>query len=196
MAAVREPIAPLTRESLDEKRNRRDRARVTKERRRFARRARDGRERLGDKRAERDAARGQRTTAHNEDRGQTQHHDENREHHKDERSKTIVAKGEDGSTVYLTDIDGDHKADITISGNDTTRILNISGSLYVALQSLTLTNGHSDSLGGAIFASHILNFAITDTTIQASHRGLNQSRTRPITCTKRERRRERRLRMA
>src|SRR5262245_25106132 len=59
--------------------------------------------------------------------------------------QTITLGSELALTSDITingDVNGDHKADIAISGNDTTRILNISGSPYVSLESLTLTNGH------------------------------------------------------
>lgn len=49
------------------------------------------------------------------------------------------------------DIDGDRKADITISGNDASRIFaTVTGGLDVTLRSLTLTDGRGTS-GGAIY---------------------------------------------
>ena len=72
------------------------------------------------------------------------------------------------------DINGDNKADIIISGGDTTRIFQQSGTLTdVALLSLTLTNGFTNtglgttSGGGAIQASDGT-LLIVDTTIQNS----------------------------
>ncbi len=88
-----------------------------------------------------------------------------------------------GSTIVLTggelalsndvsidgDVNGDHKADIAISGNDASRIFNIAGSgTDVSLDSLTLTNGYVDSNGGAIYSGDATTLAITDSTIQNS----------------------------
>ncbi len=66
------------------------------------------------------------------------------------------------------DIDGNHRADITISGNNASRIFDMSGSgTHVQLASLTLTNGHAVSdTGGAILADGIASLDITDTTIE------------------------------
>jgi len=73
------------------------------------------------------------------------------------------------------DTDGDHKADITISGNDASRVFRMTGgSTDVDLLSLTLTNGFSAIVGGAIYASSIGTLDIQDTTINdsaASHGG-------------------------
>ncbi len=67
------------------------------------------------------------------------------------------------------DVNGDHKADITISGNDFSRIFNIVGSgTDVHLDSLTLTNGYSSGSGGAIYTGTGTTLAITDSTIQNS----------------------------
>lgn len=93
--------------------------------------------------------------------------------------------GLEGQTLVLTngelaiaqdvsisgDTDDDHKADITISGNDASRILNITGG-DVALASLTLTDGAvsgaaSAGRGGAIF-SNGTTLTIQDSTIRDS----------------------------
>ena len=68
------------------------------------------------------------------------------------------------------DVNGDHKADITISGNNSSRIFNIDGSTNtdVDLLSLTLTNGYSSGTGGAVYAYHIASLDIIDTTIRNS----------------------------
>ena len=75
------------------------------------------------------------------------------------------------------DVDGDHKADITISGDANgsgnpnpgdSRIFNISGSgTDVALSSLTLTNGYASS-GGAIYSASGTFLDVTDSTITNS----------------------------
>ena len=67
------------------------------------------------------------------------------------------------------DTNGDHKADITISGNNTSQILAVGGSQTDAvLKSLTLTNGKA-FVGGAIYLSGGLfsfpSLTISDTTI-------------------------------
>ncbi|CAN7261538.1 choice-of-anchor Q domain-containing protein [Rhizobium sp. LjRoot254] len=85
---------------------------------------------------------------------------------------TIVLSSELAITDDLTidgDIDGDNEADITISGNDASRIVNITGATTdVALKSLTLTNGYSADHGGAVRAWDIGKLTILDTTIQNS----------------------------
>jgi len=85
---------------------------------------------------------------------------------------TIVLSSELSITDDLTidgDINDDNKADITISGNDASRIVNITGATTdVALKSLTLTNGYSADHGGAVRAWDIGKLTILDTTIQNS----------------------------
>lgn len=72
------------------------------------------------------------------------------------------------------DSNGDGKADITISGNKASRILNISGAeTDVDILSLTLTDGSvggvgSSVNGGAIYADNINSIDVIDTTIQDS----------------------------
>ncbi|MCB1432070.1 MAG: hypothetical protein KDK75_06375, partial [Alphaproteobacteria bacterium] len=67
------------------------------------------------------------------------------------------------------DTDGDHKADITISGNNASRVFRMTGaSTDVDLLSLTLTNGYSNGDGGAVYASSIGTLDIQDTTISDS----------------------------
>ena len=87
-------------------------------------------------------------------------------------SATIVLTSELAITADLTidgDIDGDNKADVTISGNDASRIVNITGATTdVALKSLTLTNGYSADHGGAVRAWDVGKLTILDTTIENS----------------------------
>ena len=74
------------------------------------------------------------------------------------------------------DVNGDNKADITISGNNLSRIFNVSGSgTDVQLDSLTLTNGHNTGNGGAIITGGGTTLAIADSTIQDSSSGVSQS---------------------
>ena len=92
----------------------------------------------------------------------------------------VLTLGELALTEDVTidgDVDGDHKADITISGNDASRIFNISGgNTDVTLQSLTLTDGHAvaglgltDGQGGAVLAYDSGLLTIIDTTIKDSN---------------------------
>ena len=95
---------------------------------------------------------------------------------------TITLGGSELSiTTDLTidgDVDGDEKADITISGNDASRILNITGAgTDVNLLSLTLTGGYvaasfslTDS-GGAVFAGSGTTLNISNTTVRDSVAG-------------------------
>ncbi|WP_119270923.1 choice-of-anchor Q domain-containing protein [Taklimakanibacter deserti] len=92
-----------------------------------------------------------------------------------------------GKTISLTDelvltsdvtidgdINGDNKADVTISGNSAHRIFNITGSSTdVALASLTLANASSSGAGGAILASDAGTLDILDTTIRNSGAATN-----------------------
>jgi Ca2+-binding RTX toxin-like protein len=68
------------------------------------------------------------------------------------------------------DIDGDRKADITISGNDATRIFSVTNEGEVELRSLTLTKGYASGYanGGAIFAMPDTKLSIIDSTISDS----------------------------
>ncbi|MFN3349962.1 beta strand repeat-containing protein [Pseudorhodoplanes sp.] len=67
------------------------------------------------------------------------------------------------------DINGDRKADITISGNDATRIFQISGSgAEVELRSLTLRQGHANDYGGAILLFPATTLAVIDSTVSDS----------------------------
>ena len=67
------------------------------------------------------------------------------------------------------DIDGDGKADITISGNNSSRIFDISGiETDVVLNSLTLTNGSVQGLGGAIRAEETRSLDIRNSTISGN----------------------------
>lgn len=68
------------------------------------------------------------------------------------------------------DVNGDYKADITISGNILTRIFNVTGSTTDAtLRSLTLTDGFAAAAsGGAVLAVGINSLTIVDTSIQYS----------------------------
>ena len=65
------------------------------------------------------------------------------------------------------DVNGDHKADVTISGNNASRIFYIKGGgTDVHLASLILTNGDAGTGdGGAIKTSAINSLEITNTTI-------------------------------
>ena len=95
----------------------------------------------------------------------------------------VFAGGLAGQTITLTsgelvlsddvtfdgDANGDNKADITISGNNASRIFSLSGvGTDVDLLSLTLTNGFSSAGGGAIYASFGGSLAIFDSTITNS----------------------------
>ena len=64
------------------------------------------------------------------------------------------------------DVDGDNKADITISGNNASRIFLISGGNTVDVEflSLTLTGGTADR-GGAIFAQTMGTLTVSDSTL-------------------------------
>ena len=97
----------------------------------------------------------------------------------------VFAAGLSGGTLTLTselliftdvtidgDTNGDNKADITISGGGTTRILKVVDVADVALKSLTLTNGRATQAGGgddggAIYMNGV-SLDIQDTTIQNS----------------------------
>jgi CSLREA domain-containing protein len=85
---------------------------------------------------------------------------------------TLTA-GELAITEDLTidgDMDGDNRADITLSGNNTSRILNITGgSTDVSLKSLTITAGFTSGQGGAVYAFDAGTLTIIDTSIENSH---------------------------
>ena len=91
-------------------------------------------------------------------------------------NQTLTLTG--GQLVITSDVtingdtNGDHKADFTISGNDTSRIFGIFD-CSVALASLTLTDGYGRSLysvsGGAIYADLYSRLSIADCTIQDSY---------------------------
>jgi CSLREA domain-containing protein len=85
--------------------------------------------------------------------------------------KTIVLSNELTLASDVTidgDINGDDRADVTISGGNAHRIFNISGSSTdVALASLTLTDGFSSGAGGAILASDAGTLDILNTTIKS-----------------------------
>ena len=67
------------------------------------------------------------------------------------------------------DVNGDHKADITISGNGSSRVFHVSGSgIDVELDSLTLTNGHATAVGGAILTGADTTLTVVDTTVENS----------------------------
>ena len=66
------------------------------------------------------------------------------------------------------DTSGDHKADITISGNNASRIFNMQNG-SADFRSLTLTNGSSGGYGGAISAYNASTLTISDCTISNSH---------------------------
>jgi CSLREA domain-containing protein len=87
--------------------------------------------------------------------------------------QTITLSAELALTSDVTingDVNGDLKADVTISGGDASRIFNIAGSTTdVALASLTLTNGFSSGQGGAILASDIGKLDLLHTTIKNSN---------------------------
>ena len=84
----------------------------------------------------------------------------------------ILNNGELTLTTDITidgDVDGDNKADIIISGNNASRIFNLSGSTTDAvLLSLTLTNGQSADNGGAILADGIATLDMADVTVAQS----------------------------
>ncbi len=81
-----------------------------------------------------------------------------------------------GSELALTsdiridgDSNGDNKADVTISGNNASRIFNISGSgTDAALHSLTLENGSSNGPGGAISSSTGTTLELVNSTVRNS----------------------------
>jgi RTX calcium-binding nonapeptide repeat (4 copies) len=97
------------------------------------------------------------------------------------------AAGLSGGTLVLTsgqlnitddvtirgDINGDNKADITISGNNASRIFNQTGNLTdLSIQSLTLTNGNAGFLGsGGAIQAVSGTLSIADTTIKDSFAG-------------------------
>ena len=95
-------------------------------------------------------------------------------------STITFANGLAGQTLALTqgnldltsdiiisgDLNGDNKADITISGNNASRIFTVTGvDTDVALNSLTLTNGLASGDGGAVRADSANSLEITDTSI-------------------------------
>lgn len=96
--------------------------------------------------------------------------------------KTItLTGGELEITTDITingDVTGDYRADITISGNDTSRIFNITGGATdAALLSLTLRDGWSTGKGGALYAVNVNSLTIIDTTIRDSYAGVDDPST-------------------
>lgn len=91
--------------------------------------------------------------------------------------RTIVLDDELALTGDVTidgDINGDNRADVTISGHNAHRIFNITGSSTdVALASLTLVGGKSSGEGGAILASDAGTLDILNTTIEGSSAATN-----------------------
>ncbi len=97
---------------------------------------------------------------------------------------TIAFSGISGQTITLAsqititdditidgDMNGDNKADVTISGNNASRIFSVTGTgTDLALQSLTLTNGASvTGSGGAVqLSTSTGTLSISDTTISNS----------------------------
>ncbi len=86
--------------------------------------------------------------------------------------KTIVLTGGElaliNDVIIYGDVNGDDKADITMSGNDASRVFNMTGTeTDVDLLSLTLTNGLG-SYGGAVGAHYIASLNISDSTISNS----------------------------
>jgi Ca2+-binding RTX toxin-like protein len=83
-----------------------------------------------------------------------------------EQGQLVLAK----DLTITGDVDGDRKADITISGNDATRIFEIIGAgTEVELRSLTLTEGNAGiSFGGAILAQSGTALSVIDSTIADS----------------------------
>ncbi len=83
----------------------------------------------------------------------------------------ILTAGELALTADVSidgDVNGDRKADITISGHDASRVFNISGAQTdVDLLSLTLAHG-SAANGGAVYAHNASSLDIVDTTIRNS----------------------------
>ena len=86
----------------------------------------------------------------------------------------------DRDVIVDGDVDGDNKADITISGNDQSKIFDIPGPFslepdyVVTLLSLDLTNGFSDNTllnggGGAINIEQGARLIVSDSTIRDSH---------------------------
>ncbi|PLX39331.1 MAG: hypothetical protein C0606_02050 [Hyphomicrobiales bacterium] len=86
----------------------------------------------------------------------------------------ILTQGQLGITEDLLidgDIDGDDGADVTISGNNASRIFQITGTTTVALDSLTLTNGNSTTNGGgggAIMVYTGATLTLSDSTVSGS----------------------------
>ncbi|MGV3550616.1 choice-of-anchor Q domain-containing protein [Rhizobium sp.] len=91
----------------------------------------------------------------------------------------VFAAALGGQTITLTseieisedlvidgDIDGDNKADVTLSGGNATRLLAMTGATTdVALKSLTLVEGYSQTSGGTVLADNIGSLSIRDTTM-------------------------------
>lgn len=93
------------------------------------------------------------------------------------KGKTVVlTQGELAITHRLEivgDVDGDGKADITVSGNDASRIFAVSGAKNdVRLESLTLSNGASAANGGAVLVSGGATLTLVNATI-ADSQGLD-----------------------
>jgi hypothetical protein len=93
----------------------------------------------------------------------------------------VFAAGLGGQTITLTtgeleltgeltidgDVNGDNKADITISGNNASRIFSVESGANADVLSLTLTNGFVDaSQGAGIYARSGSTLDIADTTIR------------------------------
>lgn len=82
-------------------------------------------------------------------------------------AKTILLTQEltppNGSTI----IDGGGQ--ITLSGNNSTRILYVGGT--VTIRNITLTNGYVDDYGGAVFVPFTTSFTAVNSTIQNSQSG-------------------------
>ena len=80
-----------------------------------------------------------------------------------------------GPLIIDGDMDGDHKADVTLSGNDASRIISagaeIGGFANLGLYSLTLENGHGTDGGAVYMGSGALK--LTDTTVRDSYASAN-----------------------
>ncbi|MEM6383809.1 MAG: calcium-binding protein, partial [Pseudomonadota bacterium] len=71
------------------------------------------------------------------------------------------------------DTTGDDKADITISGNDASRVFNVTGTgTDVVLYSLDITNGNASNTGGAIYAAGAGSLTIDNSTVRDSVAGI------------------------
>ncbi|MEM6382687.1 MAG: choice-of-anchor Q domain-containing protein, partial [Pseudomonadota bacterium] len=78
-----------------------------------------------------------------------------------------------GNVTIDGDINGDEKADITISGNDASRVFNITGTgTDATLKSLDIANGYASDSGGALRAEGFASLTIINSTVRDSEAGI------------------------